>query len=62
MSGIPDLPPGTPFRHVRARAGLLLEGADERVMRTALAILINKRPGDALGALADAVEMRESFE
>jgi hypothetical protein len=59
---VQDLPKGTPFRHVRARAGLLLEGADPQVMNTALAILINKHPDSALAALADAVEMHERWE
>lgn len=62
VTQLPDLPKGTPFRQVRARAGLLLEGADERVMRTALAVLINKRPDDVLDALADAIEVREALE
>lgn len=62
MTHLPDLPKGTPFRHVQARAGLLLEGADEQVMRTALAMLINRHPQDVLGALADAIEIREAME
>lgn len=62
MSGLPDLPKGTPFRHVRNRAALLLSGASEQDMRDALMVLINKYPGDVLGALADAIEVREAMD
>lgn len=50
---------GTPLRHPRAKALLLLEGASPEVMRAALLALTDRDPLPVLTALCDAIEAAE---
>jgi hypothetical protein len=47
---------GTPFRHTRDRALLLLEGASEAQLRKALKALVTTHPGQVLDALCTATD------
>jgi len=54
-----ELPKGTPYRHVRARAQVLLYAANENVRYGALVRLLARYPTQTLQALADATEAEE---
>jgi hypothetical protein len=47
---------GTPFRHARDRAQLLLDTASEAQLRKALALLVATRPELALTVLSEACD------
>jgi hypothetical protein len=53
---------GSPLRHPRAKALLLLSGASPDVMTAALLALTDRDPLPVLTALADAIEAQEEEE